>query len=138
MSRSYHLNHRQQPHTPSHFLNMDILEFDDKIINHSADYIYCDCLEYLDYSNIDSTISKILSKIKPGCSASICIKDIKTICSEVLTNKMPNNTLLENIKNYNCLLAPEDILTKLTPSYTVAQVLHENMNILITIQKNHL
>lgn len=89
----------------------------DKIINHSADHILCNVLEYLPKSKDNQIIKQLFDKIKLGGTLVLEIHDIKRICLDFIDNKINIDNFLSFVANKDNLLIVDDILAQVDAQF---------------------
>lgn len=135
MNRNFNIVHPQQPNSYTQAIN---IPFDslDQIINHSADSVRCECLEYINHDNLNQFIDIIVSKVKPKGFATFSIKNIKYYCAQFMNTEISGIELLQQLNNMKNILSIEDIFTKIDMNtFMVVHVSDTNQNITITIER---
>jgi hypothetical protein len=135
MSRQYNIIYKEYTKNSNNSINVDIENLD-TIINHSADNIYCSCLEYIPKEQLVDKISIILNKIKPKANIVFCIQDIKKQASDFINATISGDDLLKKIKNFQSILSIEDIYTNIdTNIFKLVQLWKENDMIYVSIER---
>lgn len=135
MNRNYYLTNNIDNILSTSYINLDANNIH-TIVNHSADSIFCDCLEYLNQKDLNNYLSIMFDKIKPDGILTISINNIKQKCQQILEGKADPSDLLSSIKLYNSLLVPENIYTQIDAAkFAVIQINKENNRILITLKR---
>lgn len=117
------------------FINIHVSQID-TIINHSADGLLCDCLEYLPPSDIGMFIKKLLEKLRPGSIITFIIYDIKQKAKDIYDNIINANDVLASIKHFNTLLTIDNIYTEIDiNNFTLIQTVKNNNTITIAIKR---
>lgn len=135
MIRNYYLTNTNENKNSTSYINIDPNNIN-SIVNHSADSIFCDCLEYLSKDNLNGYLSLVLDKIKPDGTLTLMIDDIKQKCQNLLDSKIDPTDLLISIKKYSNILLPENIYTQIdVTKFLIVQIAKENHKILITLKR---
>ena len=135
MNRNYNVSCKNSTKNSSNYINVDISELD-KIINHSAENIFCSCLNHVDSSTIDGLVNDILNKVKPGGTVTLSIVDVKKYASDFINGVIGGEYLLKILSNFKCILSIEDLYTKININiFNVKQVLKNDNSIDITIER---
>lgn len=109
----------------------------DKIINHSADLVFCNILEYASQSDGISILKKLFEKIKLGGNIVIELDDIKKICLDFVDNKISTDTFFTFVSNKHRVLSIDSILSLLDSQFFKITNRHDKENYIysITIQR---
>jgi hypothetical protein len=135
MNRHYNITYKNYVPNSSNNLNIDLSELD-KIINHSADGIYCSCLNYVKVEEIDNIFNTLINKVKPGGTILFSILDMKTYANNFLHNKISGQEFLKINSNVQSILSTEDIYTKIdTNTFKIKQVLQEGGTIDLAMER---
>lgn len=106
------------------------------IFDCSADSVFCDCLEYIEKEQLDTTITLLLNKLKPTGFINFEIKNIKQQCALFIDGAISDEDLLNNMRDCNSILTIEKIYTKLDmDKYKISQLLKDKDRITITIER---
>ena len=135
MSRNYNILYKNYIANSSNRINLDINEID-TIVNHSADSIFCSCLNYIDKSKFSDTISMLLEKIKPSGKLNIECINIKKYMNNFLQKKISGNDLMSKIKNAESIISEEDFYVTLnTQNFRIIQIESSNSSLSVSIER---
>lgn len=135
MNRNFNIVLPNNQVIDKNLINIDINNLS-TIINCSADTVVCSCLEYLDSSKLESSITDIMGKIKPGGKIIFKIIDFKQHSLDFINGSISGQELLDKIKYINSLLSIEDIYTKIdSNTMKVVQIYKENKTITIVLER---
>jgi hypothetical protein len=135
MNRNFTITHPNHQINATQGISIDINNLD-KIINHSADTVYCGCLEFVPSEQLENLINVLLTKIKPKGTITFSIKNIKEYCRMFLDNILSGTEFLKSIENLKNIVCIEDIYTKIdTNIFTISQILIDQQTINITIER---
>lgn len=135
MSRNYNILYKNYIANSNNRINLDINEID-TIVNHSADSIFCSCLNYIDKSKFLSTISVLLEKIKPSGKLNIECINLKKYMNNFLQKKISGDDLMSKIKNITSIISEEDIYVSLTnQNFRIIQIESSDSSLLVSIER---
>jgi uncharacterized protein (UPF0332 family) len=135
MSRNYHILYKNYIANSSNRINLDINEID-TIVNHSADSIFCSCLNYINKSKFSDTISMLLEKIKPSGKLNIECINIKKYMNNFLQKKISGDDLMSKIKNAESIISEEDFYVTLnTQNFRIIQIESSNSSLFVSIER---
>lgn len=135
MNRNFNIIHPQHTNNYTQAINVPFDSLD-QIINHSADSIRCECLEYIDANNLDQFIDIVVSKVKPKGFVTFGIKNIKYYCAQFINTEISGIELLQQVNKIKNILSIEDIFTKIDMNtFVVTHVSDTDQNITITIER---
>lgn len=135
MNRNYNVSCKTSARNSSNYTNIDISELD-KIINHSAENIFCSCLNHVNPSAVDSLVNDILNKVKPGGIVTLSIVDMKKYATDFVNGVISGEYLLKIISNFQCILSIEDLYTKININiFNIKQVVKNDNSIDVTIER---
>lgn len=114
----------------------------ENLVNSSIDVVYCAVLNKIPKDLIESTISELSNKIRPGGQLVIILTDAKTICKLFSEGSMSNDDFfgfMSNTQNLFFLSEFEEIFDKhLNKDFNVINTELQNNNIIISLQRaNH-
>jgi hypothetical protein len=135
MSRHYNITHKNYVPNSSNNINIDLSELD-KIINHSADGIYCSCLNYIKIEEIDTIFHKVLNKVKPTGVVIFSIIDVKKYSSDFLHSQLGGQEFLSKLNGVQSILSIEDIYTRIDNNFfKIKQILQEGGTIDVALER---
>jgi hypothetical protein len=135
MSRNYNILYKNYIANSNNRINLDINEID-TIVNHSADSIFCSCLNYIDKSKFLSTISVLLEKIKPSGKLNIECINLKKYMNNFLQKKISGDDLMSKIKNITSIISEEDIYVSLNnQNFRIIQIESSDSSLLVSIER---
>lgn len=135
MSRHYNITYKNYIPNSSNNTNIELSELN-KIINHSADGIYCSCLNYIKIEEIDTVFHTILNKVKPTGIVIFSIIDMKKHSDNFLHSKVDGQEFLSILNGVQSILSIEDIYTKIDNNiFKIKQILQEGGTIDIALER---
>lgn len=114
----------------------------ENLVNSSIDVIYCAILNKIPKNLIESTISELCNKVRPGGEIVFILNDTKTICKLFSEGSMSNDdffNFINNTQNLFFLSEFEDIFdAHLSKDFHILNSELQNNNLIISLQRiNH-
>jgi len=135
MIRNYNIVYKNFITNSNSNINIDIKDIG-SIVNHSANLIFCPCLNYLEKDEALANLKIIFDKIKPGGNVAISFADIKQHAKDFIDNAISGQDFLSKINNVKYVITSEDIYTAIDlTSFRIIQQSTENDIINITLQR---
>jgi hypothetical protein len=135
MSRNYNILYKNYIANSNNRINLDINEID-TIINHSADSIFCSCLNYIDKSKFSDIVSLLLEKIKPSGKLNIECINVKKYMNNFLQKKISGEDLISKIKNIESIISEEDLYVALNiQNFRIIQIESSDSSLFVSIQR---
>jgi hypothetical protein len=135
MSRNYNILYKNYIANSNNRINLDINEID-TIINHSADSIFCSCLNYIDKSKFSDIVSLLLEKIKPSGKLNIECINVKKYMNNFLQQKISGEDLISKIKNIESIISEEDFYVALNiQNFRIIQIESSDSSLFVSIQR---
>jgi len=135
MNRNYNITYKNYTKNSINHTNVDVDNIDN-IINHSANSIYCSCLNYIEPSKIDFAIQTIFNKIKPNGIVTFNIVDVKGYAKDFINGIIGGGELLTALSNFQSILCIEDFYTRIDiNTFIIKQVIKSNDSIEIVIER---
>jgi hypothetical protein len=131
MSRNYNIVYKNYIANSNNRINLDINEID-TIVNHSADSIFCSCLNYIDKSKFSDIVSLLLEKIKPSGKLNIECINVKKYMNNFLQKKISGEDLISKIKNIESIISEEDFYVALNiQNFRIIQIESSDSSLLL-------
>lgn len=135
MIRNYNIVYKNLINNSKSNINIDIKDIN-SIVNHSANLIFCSCLNYLEKDEALESLKVIFNKIKPGGNIAISFSDIKHHAKNFIENAISGQDFLSKINNVKYIITSEDIYTVIDlTSFRIVQQSNENDIVNITLQR---
>jgi hypothetical protein len=135
MSRNYNILYKNYITNSNNRINLDINEID-TIINHSADSIFCSCLNYIDKSKFSDIVSLLLEKIKPSGKLNIECINVKKYMNNFLQKKISGEDLISKIKNIESIISEEDFYVALNiQNFRIIQIESSDSSLFVSIER---
>jgi|688.fasta_scaffold00360_96 hypothetical protein len=135
MSRNYNILYKNYIANSNNRINLDINEID-TIINHSADSIFCSCLNYIDKSKFSDIVSLLLEKIKPSGKLNIECINVKKYMNNFLQQKISGEDLISKIKNIESIISEEDFYVALNiQNFRIIQIESSDSSLFVSIER---
>lgn len=111
----------------------------ENLVNSSIDVIYCAILNRIPKNLIESTISSLSNKIRPGGQLVLVLTDTKTVCKLFSEGSMSNEdffNFMSNAQNLFFLSEFEEIFDKhLSKDFNVINTELQNNSLIISLQR---
>ena len=135
MSRNYNIVYKNYIANSNNRINLDINEID-TIVNHSADSIFCSCLNYIDKSKFSDIVSLLLEKIKPSGKLNIECINVKKYMNNFLQKKISGEDLISKIKNIESIISEEDFYVALNiQNFRIIQIESSDSSLFVSIER---
>ena len=135
MIRNYNIVYKNFINNSKSNINIDIKDIS-SIVNHSANLIFCSCLNYLEKDEALANLKIIFDKIKPGGNVAINFSDIKLHAKDFIENTISGQDFLSIVNDIKYVITSEDIYTAIDlTSFRIIQQSNENNIVNITLQR---